>query len=92
MCESSKLLHGVLVGVELVERLRFISLTRKEFKESRLSEDNFLLATRWVLRMEEVTNLMGSHDGGEDGVLGPTQQQLLRPDKPKEAATCIRDY
>ena len=37
-------------------------------------------------------NLVGSHDGGEDGVLGPTQQQLLRLDKPKEAATCIRDY
>ena len=37
--ESPKLEHGVLVGVELVERLRFISLKRKEFKESRLSED-----------------------------------------------------
>ena len=42
--------------------------------------------------MEEATNLMGSHDGGEDGVLGPTQQQLLRPDKAKEPATCTRDY
>ena len=38
--ESPKLQHGVLVGVELVERLRFISLKRKEFKESRLSEDS----------------------------------------------------
>ena len=42
--------------------------------------------------MEEVSNLMGSHDGGEDGVLGPTQQQLLRPDKAKEPATCTRDW
>ena len=33
------------------------------------------------------TNLMGSHDWGKDRVLGPTQQQLLRPDKTKEAAS-----
>ena len=46
----------------------------------------------WIRRLEEVSNLMGSHDGGEDGVLGPTQQQLLRPDKAKEPTTCTQDY
>ena len=85
MCEPTKLQHCVLVGVELVERLRLISLNKKEFihyNESILSE--FPLATK----RKKVTNLMGSHDGGEDRVLGPAQQQLLGPDKPKQAATC----
>ena len=65
LCESSKLQHGVLVGVELVERLRFISLIRKDFKEIRFCEDNFSIPssiqmgwvqqTSWVLMMGEKT-------------------------------------
>ena len=44
--KPTKLEHGILVRVELVERLRFISLTTKThpeeftYKESRSSEDN----------------------------------------------------
>ena len=70
--KPTKLEHGILVRVELVERLRLVSLKKK---------------TIWSVVFTRLgLNLVGSHDGGEDGVLGPAQQQLLRPDKTKETA------
>ena len=68
--------------VHFPEQKIFIQTNSLLYRDSRLSE--FPLATKW----KKVTNLMGSHDGGEDGVLSPAQQQLLGPDKPKQAATC----
>ena len=59
LCKPTKLQHGILVRVELVERFRLISLTTKNDSFTRRADG---LKTTSPIGGRK-TNLVGSHDG-----------------------------